>query len=716
MELSTLTRKLELKVGLLIIMAICAIYGQAINHEFLSFDDWDYVSKNPHVQQGLSIDGLKWALSFQHKEGTYWHPLTWLSHMADVSMFGNRAGLHLCTNIFLHILNTLLLFHILHKTTNQVWLSALAATLFAVHPLNVETVAWVAERKNLLSTFFMLLTISAYIFYTKNINLFRYILVILIYLTGLMAKPMLVTLPFVLLLLDYWPLQRISFQSTSQDGSQIFAKATINQIVHLLLEKVPLMCIAVLAWYLVTASLNETFGVISFSDVPLDIRIKNFIVSYVAYFGKFFWPTNLAIYYPFPKSLPLLQVAVCAVFLVGITVAVFATWYRDRFIIFGWLWFTGTMFPVSGLVQAGLWPAMADRWAYVPFIGLFIIFSWSLKRHLPPQRTRHNILFSLLALIIISLGITSWKQTSYWKNNITVFGHTLAVTSGSYVAHNNYASALTKEGRIEDAIAHFYQAVAISPQEGLTRSNLISLLTNQGKIEEAKRVYEEGVQLQRNSFKDVNKSGNASAEKSNQKRRNSPLTQNPQQYPEEISTHLNTAREFSEAGRIDDAIQQYLKVIEVAPNNYRLLNDVALIVEQLGNTDQAISLLNKALVVAPENDELHYNLASSLARTGQTEAAEMHFRRALDINPEFVKAHNNLGILLAQQNRPEQAIDHFNQALKIDPSSVDGHINLGVILFHLGKTQEAVEHWQEAAKLAPDNKKIKQMLLIAKPG
>ncbi|MBU2621995.1 MAG: glycosyltransferase family 39 protein [Proteobacteria bacterium] len=354
-------------IGIILFIMTFAVYRQVINHEFITFDDGIYVTDNASVKKGISLRGILWAFSLTEKyDSPYWHPLTWISHMLDCQLFGLNAGMHHLTSLLLHAANSLLLFYILSSATGDLWRSAFVAALFALHPVNVDSVAWIAERKNVLSTFFWMLTMLSYVFYTRRPNILRYCVLILFFVLGLLSKPMLVTLPFVLLLFDYWPLERFDLK---QSGLH-------KKILYLVLEKLPFFIISSYSVYISTVSLKLTRNIISTDYVPMQLRLENAIVSYAAYIGKMVWPSGLSIYYPFPASIAVWKIIASLILLVSVTIFVLFKMRRFRFLGTGWFWFIGTLIPVSGIVQGGLWPEMADRWAYVPYIGLFVIISW----------------------------------------------------------------------------------------------------------------------------------------------------------------------------------------------------------------------------------------------------------------------------------------------------------------------------------------------------
>ena len=373
-------------LGLVISILLC--YWQVRNYEFINFDDDLYVTDNRNVQAGINRSGIKWAFSFEDKNKTHWHPLSWLSHMTDIQLYGMNPGQHHLTNVIFHIFNTLLLFFVLYRMTGKVWQPAIVAALFGVHPLNVESVAWVAERKNVLSTFFFMLTLLAYALFSEKPNTFRYLLIVIFFIFGLLSKPMLVTLPFVLLLIDIWPLGRIELLQPGNKRWCILGR--------LILEKIPLFILSGLSTFLGSASLQGLGSYISLQTAPMTLRLSNALVSYVKYMGKMIWPHNLAVFYPFPKIIPIYQTLGAFILLVWVSFMFFAAFKRRPYLTIGWLWFLGTLVPVIGLIQVGLWPALADRWAYLPMIGLLIIATWGggrYNRQVSSQQDQAKILF-----------------------------------------------------------------------------------------------------------------------------------------------------------------------------------------------------------------------------------------------------------------------------------------------------------------------------------
>jgi hypothetical protein len=456
-----------------LILTTVVAFEPLSHNEFIGYDDGSYVTENPYVQSGLNGKSILWALTSLHGRISYWHPLTWLSHMLDCELFGlNPAGHHL-TNLLFHIANALLLFWVLRRVTGAVWQSAFVAAAFALHPLHVESVAWVAERKDVLSGFFWMLTIAAYIRYAERPSVSRYLPVVLAFCMGLMAKPTVVTLPFVLLLLDYWPLERFQWKNLR----------------FLVCEKIPLLLLAA-ALSVVTFFAQKGIGAVAPADkLGLNLRLANALVSYIRYIGKIFYPAGLAVFYPHPmSSLPLWQPLVCLFILLAVSIAVIYFGRRRRYLPVGWLWYLGVLVPVIGLVQVGN-QAMADRYTYLPAIGIFIMLAWGITELLAGWRFR-KIVSSAAGLIFIVLILYTRMQVCHWRNNFTLYEHALKVTANNYVAYNNLGAAFQSEGMFDEAIDHYQRALRIRPDYFFAHCNLGSALQSQGRFSEAAGHYQ----------------------------------------------------------------------------------------------------------------------------------------------------------------------------------------------------------------------------------
>ncbi|MGO9136445.1 MAG: tetratricopeptide repeat protein [Syntrophales bacterium] len=520
------------------VLAICAVlslttlgvFWQVSSHTFISFDDGDYVAKNLYVQDGLTWSGIVWAFSGSHAHN--WHPLTWLSHMLDCQLFGLNAGMHHLANVLFHIANSILLFLVLYRMTKGLWQSAFAAGLFALHPLHVESVAWVSERKDVLSTLFWMLTMGAYVYYVERPGYKRYIFVLLFFILGLMSKPMLVTLPFVLLLLDFWPLKRFHMlqadasvnvaipqpvqrgkkksrhqrRDTPQRKMTMEPRALWPQIWPLLREKIPLVAITMVLCVVTIYAQHRVVRPMAL--YPMDCRIANALISYVSYIGKMFWPVKLSIFYPYGLATLFSWQAAAA-----ILVLLFATYLSVRaagrfpYVIVGWLWYVGTLIPVIGLVQVGL-QSMADRYTYVPLIGVSIMVAWGAPELLRRWHYRKFALTTGAVAVLSSLAVLTYVQVGYWRNNVILYEHAIEVTSQNAWAQNNLGYAFELQGKKDEAIAHFQKAISIS-NEADAHYNLGTVLASQGKLDEAIYQFRESIRISPDYAKAYNNLGNA---------------------------------------------------------------------------------------------------------------------------------------------------------------------------------------------------------------
>ena len=588
-------------VSLFLVIAILTVYWQVQGHEFINYDDPSYVSKNPHVQTGLTLEGIAW--SFTSMRAGNWHPLTWLSHMLDIQLYGMNPGRHHFTNVIFHIANTLLLFLVFRRMTESLWRSGFVAAMFALHPLHVESVAWVAERKDVLSTFFWMLTMLSYVWYVDHPGRNRYLLVLLLFILGLMAKPMLVTLPFVLLLMDYWPLKRLQFR---QPRGNINTQQKLP-VLDLVWEKTPLFALAV-ASSIVTFLVQQSGGAVgSLTGYPLNVRIANALISYVSYIVKLIWPYHLAVLYPHPRMISGWIVAGACFLLLFISFLVIRALKRYPWVAVGWLWYVGTLVPVLGLVQIGS-QAMADRYTYVPLIGISIIIAWGVPELVSRWTHRKVVLAAIAATSLSILMVAAWFQVGYWANSMTLFRRALEVTSNNYVAHNNLGIALFFQGKIDEATVHFHKALKINSSFVEAHTNLGIVMANKGKMTEAISHFSEGLRL------------------------------NPDSY----EAHNNLGVIFVRQGKTSEAIRHYSEALRINPYYDEAHNNVGVALASQGKLDEAISHYSEALRINPRFAKVHNNLGIALIRKKKLEEAIAHFRKALRIKPDYANAHKNL--------------------------------------------------------------------------
>jgi tetratricopeptide (TPR) repeat protein len=643
----------------LLVVAVLLVFGQTLRHEFLNFDDDQYFYSNPQVQAGLTWNGVIWA--FRTTDASNWHPLTWLSLMLDVELFGTGpAGPHL-TNVLLHAANTVLLFLLLRRTTGAYWRSAFVAVLFGLHPLHVESVAWVAERKDVLSGLFFMLTLLMYARYVQGGAKSQgsgvrwwasrcYWLAVLFFALGLMSKPMLVTLPFVLLLLDYWPLGRVtslrqaSGRLASDQPSPGFGTAgkwrvtrfripvpQLSSFNHLLVEKLPFLLLSTASCVVTVLAQQKVVATIEW--LPMPLRIGNALVTYITYLGQMFYPTGLAVFYPHPvESLPAWKIELGLVLVFGISVAVLACGRKHPYLLVGWLWYLGTLVPVIGLMQVGE-QARADRYTYLPLIGVFVMLAWGAGETFERWRYRRQVLGAGGFIVAAVLMVCASIQTSHWRNSESLWKHTLACTSRNAFGHINLGNLFTDQGRTAEAIEHYQAALEIRPDFAEAHNNLGTALAAQGHAVEAIDQYLRALEIK----------------------------------PDFAMVHYNLGVALANQGRYTEAIQHYQRVLEIKP-------DFA---------------------------ESHNNLGSILDGQGRSLEAVEHFKRAVEIKPDFAEAHFNLGVVLTTQGQAAEAIEHYRQALKIKPDYAEAHYRLALTLKAQGRFQEAIAHYRKALELKP---------------
>jgi len=696
----------DLLICFLLVMSTLAVYWQVQHHDFVNFDDNFYVTENRHVRNGLTPESIVWAFNFSDKEN-YWHPLTWLSHMLDCTLFGLNPGLHHLINLILHTANCLLLFVVLKLMTGACWRSAFVAMLFALHPVNVDTVAWVAERKNVLSTLFWMLSLLTYVYYARQPNFFKYLLTLLCFALGLLTKPMLVTLPFLLLLLDYWPLGRIQSGPLGVDTNAKAEKSVSGYmklpVSRLLFEKSFFLILAVIVIVLSTAVLQQQEKLITLESVPMKLRIANALVSYISYIGKMIWPQNLAVLYPYPaKMLPIWQVVGAGLVLILMFVMILRDIRKRPYLTVGWLWYVGTLVPVIGLVQNGVWPAMADRWAYVPLIGIFIMIAWGVPE-ITARWPHRKIGLAAGAIIYFALlAALACKQVSYWKNSITLFEHTLKATSNNYISHYNLGHALASEGRLDDAIDHYLEALRIKPDCVEARNNLSLALSKQGRLDEAIDHYLEALRIKPDFEKAHYNLGLVFSKQGQADKAVYHYLEALRIKPDYKQAHVNLGVALERQGRIQDAVDHYLEALRIEPEE-GTYNNLGNALEKQGRINTAIYHYLQALRINPDYVDAHYNLGIALDKIGRIDKAVHHYSEALRIKPDFAEAHNNLGIVLEKKGRLDEAIVHYLQALRIKPDFDEAHNNLGIALFLKGDAEGAVDHFREALRIKPDH-------------
>jgi tetratricopeptide (TPR) repeat protein len=679
---------LQLGAALAILLAllVTGLYWPVTEFAFINYDDQDYVTENSVVQTGLSWEGVRWAFTTRHAGN--WHPLTWLSHLLDGEWYGSNAGGHHATSLILHALNAALLFWVLQRITGATWRSFFVAAFFAVHPLRVESVAWVSERKDVLSAFFGLLCLLAYSRYVRwhsTLNsqpstssppsTFRFLtsgsywLAFSCLALGLMSKPVLVTLPFVLLLLDVWPLRRLDLATRN------FQLSTLR---HLVLEKIPFL-ILTLASCVITYTVQQSAGAVAATEaVSISARLQNAVVSYAAYLGKTFWPEKLAVLYPYPHDLAFGLVVGALALLVGITAVAVVGRKTKSYLLVGWLWYLGTLVPMIGLVQVGQ-QALADRYTYLPGIGLLILVVWAVT-DLWRVSDRSKWALGAGAVVLVGLlGLKTRQQLQHWRNSEALFSHTLAVTRDNSVAHYSLGSALAVQGRVAEAIPHFREALRLNPQNVEALNDLGLALVLEGAVTEGIGFYQQAIAAQPGRDKPYFNLARALV-LHGQKAEAVPifrrlLEMNPN-YP---AARLSLANLLAELGRGGEAQAEFEILLRENPNQAEVYWHYGNLRQQQGDPTAALEQYVKALPLAPNNADLHDSLGLALAQLGQTEAALAYFQHAIQLQPT-AEFHYHLALALNVQGRTEEAIAAYRAALLLTPDHVEALNDLAWLL------------------------------------
>lgn len=654
-----------------IVLALVTIiaFEQVRLNEFVGYDDDKYVTENPQVKAGITHKSF--LMAFTTTCASNWHPLTLLSHMLDCELFGLEPSWHHLTNLFFHVANTLLLFWVFNRMTGAVWHSAFVAALFALHPLHVESVAWVAERKDVLSGLFWMLTMAAYVRYAERPSVGRYLLVVLGLSAGLMAKPMVVTLPFVLLLLDYWPLRR--FQSGRGSGEQGLPQMSVrtgvprNSALRLIAEKIPLFVLVAVS-SAVTYIVQHKAGALKDTEVlSLNLRMANVLVSYVSYIGKMLYPSRLAVLYPHPAdSLAIWQPIGALLILVVVSAGIIYLGRWRRYLVVGWWWYLGTLVPVIGLVQVGV-QAMADRYTYLPLVGIFIMIAWGAGELTTKWRYKRIGLAVTAGIVLTTLAICTRVQLHHWRNNLALFGRTLKVTENNYVMQSNYGGAMFEEGRFDDALAHFNEALRINPKYAAARRNAGIVLLRQGKIDEAMAAFAEVL-----SYKG-----------------------------DRHTAHNYLGLAYAQGGEFDLAVQNYNAALQLKPDYVEAFKNLGIALKEQGKTNEAVEKWLKGLELEPYNPDVHYNMGTVMAEQYKYDEAVDHFRITLAAMPDWAEAHHNLGAVYYLQGKLDLAVQQCAEAIRLRADYHDAHHNIAMAMTKQGKLDEAIKHFNKALEAKP---------------
>jgi tetratricopeptide (TPR) repeat protein len=677
-----------------LLVLVVAVYAPVRHYGFVSFDDPIYVSENPQVADGFTWPAIRWAFTAGH--AGYWIPVTWLSYMADVQVGAGTAGGHHAINVILHALNAVLLFGLLRRTTRATGPSLFVAALFAVHPLHVESVAWITERKDVLSTLFMMLAVWAYVGYVQGPSVARYALVTAAFLCSLMAKPIVVTLPLVLLLLDVWPLRRREAAGGGQEAMQWLALAR---------EKVPLVALALACGIITFLAQRGGGAVAGLEKVGPLLRITTALQGYVTYIFKTIWPNSLAIFYPYSPTVRLPATAAALLGLTALSVFVLRFWRTHPFLAVGWFWYLITLMPVVGFLQAGM-QGIADRFTYVPLIGLFMMIAWGVPALFPAWRRGLAV---VAVFVVLICGALARAQVETWKDDYTVWQHALTVTPDNFLAHNSLGRLLYPQGRTGEAAWHFSEAVRLAPDFPDAHNNLAMILSAQGRLDDAIAQYREAVRL-KPTGEELTALAAALARRGDFDEALDRAAEAVRLKPELAEAHYNLALTLTRVGRIDEALDHYAEARRLKPGLADVHVGLAATLVQKGRPDQAIVEYREALRLNGRLAEARHGLGLALMRQGNLDEAVRQLAEAVTLDTNRADFQNDLGFALAAQGKPGEAIPRFTEAIRLAPGFEAAHYHLGLALAGTGRFHEAVRQFSDVLRLNPNNERARQAL------
>ena len=744
------SRRDRLAIGLvcLFLAAITWItFGQTLHNQFVNYDDDDYVFNNPKISGGLTLQSVQWA--FTHVHANNWHPLTSISHMLDCILYGLQPWGHHLTNVLLHALAAILLFLALRKLTLAVWPSAVVAAIFAVHPLHVESVAWVSERKDVLSGVFFMLVLLAYASYARSdrFSLARYLTVIGLFALGLLCKPTLVTLPFVLLLLDYWPLQRWQGANLEGQNQNVSTSKHLNvsaSFGDLVLEKLPLLALAALSC-IVTVWAQGT-ALEPTKRLTLIERSANAVVSYGVYLRQMFYPRHLAVFYPYPTDFGLVDELLPLLFLLAlISTVAFLCRKRFPFLVVGWCWFLGMLAPMIGVIQAGS-QGHADRYTYLTQIGLYILITWGAIALFGKWRRAREVLVVAGLLLVTTLSALSYQASFYWRNSETLWRHTLQNTSNNYVAHNNLGHTLVYPAQLDEAILHFREAIRlkedyveaqnnlgdalmqnlpnvaasqldatldeaiahlqraleVKPDFAEAWTNLATALVQKGNVDEAVKDYHKALELAPDLPEANGNLGNALLQQGHTDDAIASYNKAIELRPSYADAHHGLGKALIQKGRILEAIEELRKTLALDQNNAEARYELGSALLQNGHLSEATEQLQRVVAASPSHPEAHHNLAVSFAQTGQFNQAIAEYRKAIELRPDYAQAECNLGNVLLRQGSVDEAIVHLQNAIRINANYSEAYNDLGSAFMSKGNREGAVNAYKKAIELRSD--------------
>ena len=666
----------EILFSLFLILSTTLVYSRMAGNGFVHIDDPLQLTEQVHVLSGLSWKNLVWSFSPE----SWCAPLTWFTYTAVHGVFGLNPGVFHVLMLALHVASSVLLFSLLKNMTGELWKSAFVGALFALHPVNVESVAWIAELNNVLSGLFFMLTLLAYLFYVRKPGWKRYILVLLIFELGLLAKPAVMTLPFILLLLDLWPLKRLQLEKKGEHDKSWELRISGTPILNLIIEKIPLLALsfASLASNLLGAS--QRMGLYGAEFAPIGLRISNALVSTVKYLGNLIWPANLAVFYPYPVTIPLWQTAGAVLVLVLVTILALRTVWRHPYFLVGWLWFLGGLVPFLGIFQAGLWPELADRYAYLTFIGIFIVLSWGV----PELLGRWNYFKTAAAIafpgIILALMVLTWIQVGYWKNSEMLFSHARAVTKDNFMAHNGLGLALFQKGDIKGAIHEYRQSIKIKPYYFDAHYNLGNALYSSGYYDEAADEYRTCLRINPQQSGYIrNNLGNVLIAKGNYEGAIKSYLEQARMDPHQPGVYYNIGIAFSRKGNIRKAIEYYEKAIHEKPGYVEAMNDLEKARTAQRTLEGLITEAREGLKIQPRNPVLLTRLGDLYRQLGEDDQAIAHYQKALSIQSGSVKASYGLVLVYSQRQEYAKAVNVLLEMKRLQPDNPEVYYNLACL-------------------------------------
>ncbi len=681
----------------LLFVATLGAFWPAIHAGFVNYDDPVYITANSHVQSGLTWESICWA--FANLEAGFWHPLTWLSLLLDFQLFGQHPGGYHLTSLLLHAANTVLLFLVFQRLTGAVWRSAFVAALFALHPLHVESVAWVSERKGVLSTFFWMVSLLVYVRYVQQSQVQNprakvyYCLALLFFAFALMSKTVVVSLPLVFLLLDWWPLKRLQ-------------RTTIRRLIW---EKVPFLAAGLVAG-LLTIQAERGMGALSTeSQLPVWYSLANSIVSYAYYVGQTAWPVGLAIPYSSAGGFSFWPVAGAVLLSLIASVYSFQSSAQRPYLAFGWLWYVLTLLPVIGLIQIGD-HTRADRYTYLPLIGIFTLVTWG--THDLTKRWRHQgITLAAGALVVTATCVVlTRQQIAYWKDSETLFQHAIAVTTDNYVAENNLGIALAGNGQWDEAMAHYQRALQHAPGYVEAENNLGRAFLQKGQVDEAIPYFESALRFKPSHADAWNNLGVALAQKGQVDESITHFKEALRLRPSFAEAEYDLATALLQKGQVDEAILHFENALKVQPDYADAHHNLGNALAQKGRVDDAIAQFQRSLAIRPSSPETHNSLGRVLLLSGQVDSSIPHFEKALEGRSGYAEAHSSLALALLQKGRLEEGIAHLQKAIAIRPRDADALHNLGAVLLQNGQVDEAIIHFQRAQEIRPGYAEVQQNL------